>query len=77
MMENNSFNEDFTSDKSKFYVKKGNKFDQLNWLINRLSDNSREQILLDREFLVVLKEAVLECSKKVQALERRVADLER
>ena len=76
MMEN-SFNEDLTSDKSKFYVKKGNKFDQLNWLINRLSDNSREQILLDREFLVVLKEAVLECSKKVQALERRVADLER
>lgn len=77
MMENSNFNEDFTNDKSKFYVKKGNKFDQLNWLINRLSDNSREQILLDREFLVVLKEAVLECSKKVQALERRVADLER
>ena len=76
-MENNNFNEDFTSDKTKFYVKKGNKFDQLNWLINRLSDNSREQILLDREFLVVLKEAVLECFKKVQALERRVADLER
>jgi len=73
----NSFNEDLTSDKSKFYVKKGSKFDQLNWLINRLSDNSREQILLDREFLVVLKEAVLECSKKIQALERRVADLER
>lgn len=54
---------------SEFFIKK-DRFEQLNWLINRISDNDREELLLSREFLVVLKEVVKDLDKRLKVLEK-------
>ena len=54
----------------EFFVKKEDRFAQLNWLINRISDNDRQELLLSREFLVVLKEVVKDLDKRLKKLEK-------
>ena len=53
---------------SEFFIKK-DRFEQLNWCINRISDNNREQGLTLREFLVVLKEVAKDLDKRLKVLE--------